>query len=100
MDKDKLIHLRKKVKTYAKNGFNNSKISRLLGVTRDFVIKWKEAEDPATDGRGWKKGKLRKYSDKQEQMIIDKRKDLEGKFFLALGRSFSNLMIRISPAIL
>ena len=83
MNKEQMIQLRKKVQFYASQGMKNTYIARKLGVSRDFVIKWKNKENVNEDNRGWKKGKKRKYTDKQEQKVVRKRKELENEFFLA-----------------
>jgi len=86
------IQLRKKVQLLAKQSLNNSQIAERLGVSRDFVIKWKKKKDVNVDKRGWQKGKKRKYTDEQEQLVIQKRLELEKKFFLELKRYCKTFM--------
>ena len=82
MNKEQIIQLRKKVQFYAIQGIKNTHIAQKLGVSRDFVIKWKGVKDVNEDGRGWEKGKKRKYSNEQEDKVVNKRKELENRFFL------------------
>jgi transposase len=79
--KEELILLRGEVKECVKQGFNNSEISRRLGVTREFVIKWKNESDLSKDKRGWVNGKNRKYSKDLERKIIEKRRTLQDSSF-------------------
>lgn len=88
------IQLRKKVQLLAKQGVNNTQIAKRLNVSRDFVIKWKRKKNISVDKRGWQKGKKRKYTDKQEQLVIQKRLELEQKFFLEQRRYYKILMVR------
>jgi transposase len=81
--KEEFVLLRKQVKECVLKGLNNSEISRRLGVTRDFVIKWRKGKDISKDKRGWINGRKRKYSENQEREIIEKRKSLqETAFFI------------------
>lgn len=86
------IQLRKKVQLLALQGLNNTQIAKKLNVTRNFVIKWKDEEDVSVDKRGWKKGKKRKYTDEQERLVIQKRLDLENKFFSELNQSYNSCL--------
>ena len=79
--KEEIIILRTKVKELLKEGLSNSEISRKLGVTRDFVIKWKTNKSVQSDKRGWKKGKKRKHSDEIEKEIVRIRKNLQANSF-------------------
>lgn len=97
--KAQLIQLRKKVQLIAKRGLNNTQIAEKLKVSRDFVIKWKKEKNVDVDKRGWRKGKKRKYTNEQEQLVIQKRLELEQKFFLELRQYFKNYRKRISQKI-
>lgn len=78
-----MIELRKKVQKYAKQGMKKMKIAQLLGVSRKFVGEWYDTEkNPEKDERGWKKGKLRKFTKEQEENVIKIRKKREPHFFL------------------
>ena len=81
MNKSDAVRLRKLVQKYAKQGMPVAKIARELGVSRPFVHRWKDAEDPETDRRGWKKGRKRIYTEEQEQAVIKHRKKLLRRFF-------------------
>ena len=83
MAKAERIYLRKKVQEYSKNGMSDSDISRCLGVSRKFVKKWKEVptEELEAEQQGWKKGRKRRYSEKDEEKVVGKRKELEKHFF-------------------
>lgn len=81
MKKEQMIQLRKKVQFYAEQGMKGTMIAKKFGVSRKFVIRWKNVKDITEDKRGWGKGKKRKYSNKQEQRVVEKRKELEGNFF-------------------
>ena len=59
-----------------------AKIARKFSVSRPFVYAWMN-EKTTEDERGWKKGKKRKYTDEQEENIVEKRKELGDKFFSA-----------------
>lgn len=82
MKKEQIIQLRKEVQYYCKQGMKVSAIMRKVGVSKPFVIKWKNKDDAEEDKRGWKKGNKRKFSNKQEKIVIQKRKELEENFFL------------------
>jgi len=82
MKKEQLIELRKKVQMYAMKGMRKSVIARTLGVSRKFVAKWYDAKEVESDNRGWKQGQKRKFTDEQEKLVIQKRKELEQQFFL------------------
>ena len=71
------IALRKNVQIYASRGLSNSAIARKLGVSRSFVIKWRNIADVNEDKRGWNKGKKRKYNDVDERIVVNTRKYLE-----------------------
>lgn len=77
MKKSDAIRLRKQVQALAKKGLSVSAIARKLGVSRLFVRTWKDADDPAQDKRGWKEGRKRKYTDEQEQCVVDARNDAD-----------------------
>ncbi len=93
------IQLRKKVQLLAKQGLNNTQIAKKLQVTRNFVIKWKEAKSISVDKRGWQKGKKRKYTDEQEQLVIQARLNTEQEFFLELRQSSRNYLKKRSRRI-
>ena len=82
MNKEQIIQLREKVQFYAGQGMKNTSIAKKLNVSRDFVIKWKNKKDIMEDKRGWKKGRKRKFTNKQEKQVIKKRIELENGFFL------------------
>ena len=87
MKKEQSISLREKVQFYAKQGFKDTAISKKLNVTRKFIAKWKNEKCIEKDGRGWEKGKKRKYTEEQEASVILQRKELEGNFFSARKQS-------------
>lgn len=89
MDKETLIKLRRKIQKCVGQGLNNSTIARKLGLSRPTVIKWRNRKDVEKDERGWKLGVKRQYTNKQERMVVRKRKELAEEFFLA-HRRFSN----------
>lgn len=90
MDKQQSIRLRKKVQLLAKRGLNNSEIAKRLDVSRDFVIQWKKATVVEQDGRGWMRGKPRKYTEQQIKKVVEQRLAMEHKFFLGQKRLSNN----------
>ena len=68
----KLIALRRRVNVlYFKNGWSKNRITRELGVSKHFVIKWTQSpdQDVAIDRRGWPKGQRRKWDETTEERI-------------------------------
>jgi transposase len=100
MKKEQIMDLRKKVKFYVKMGLKNTDIAKKLNVSRKFVIKWKKIKNYAQDKRGWEKGLKRKFTDKQETLVITKRKELENDFFLAQRLFLINWMTKVLHVIL
>jgi transposase len=82
MKKENAIELRKKVQNLAAKGMKKLAIAKTLQISRPFINKWINTKDINNDKRGWKKGKKRKYTDEQEEKIIQIRKELAEKFFL------------------
>ena len=81
MKKSDAIRLRAQVQKCFKKGMPIAKIARKLGVSRPFVYQWKDVDNIQEDKRGWIKGKKRKYTDMQEQKVVDQRKeDVKGFF--------------------
>jgi transposase len=63
-EEKKLIALRKRAKElYFRDGLTKREISEELCVSRKFVIRWTQSphQDVTIDGRGWKKGRRRKW---------------------------------------
>jgi transposase len=81
MKKTDATRLRKKVQELAKQGMPLARIARELHVSRPFVHKWKDVLDTKLDARGWKKGRKRKYTDTQENIVVQKRQKNEEGFF-------------------
>lgn len=79
MNKSLLIEKRKKARELKKRGWSNQKIARYLIAHRDSVKKWLEMREDEVmiDSRGWRKGKLKKYSLEERKRIIDIHKELE-----------------------
>lgn len=74
-----LIKLRKKTnELYFKQGFSKSMIVKELRVSRDFVIKWTKFldQDFTRDGRGWERGRRRKWNRLTEERIREIHKYL------------------------
>lgn len=86
MKKLDAIRLRKQVQSLAQRKLSASTIARRLGVSRPFVHRWKDADDPTVDQRGWAKGKKRKYTDAQETNVLAARDEAEQGFFSAHRR--------------
>lgn len=86
MKKELLIIKRKKARELHKQGWSNRKIARHLVSSKDSIGKWinMTEEEVLTDNRGWKKGKLRKYTKKDRERVIQIREELEkeGSFFI------------------
>ncbi len=86
MKKELLIIKRKKARELHEKGWSNRKIARHLVSSKDSIGKWvKMTEDEIlTDNRGWKKGKLRKYTETDKEKVIKIREALEkeGSFFI------------------
>lgn len=69
----KLIKTRVKAnEMYFKEGISKKKISKAIGMSKNFVIRWtkKESQDPTVDNRGWPKG-LRRHWDKLTEQRIE-----------------------------
>jgi transposase len=81
MNKKESLRLRKQVQNCFKKDMPIAKTARRLGVSRPFVYQWKEADNPKEDKRGWTKGRKRKYTDAQEDKVVQKRKEDEEGFF-------------------
>ena len=79
MEKILLITKRKKAHyLYHEEKWSIRKIAKHLVAGRDNVSRWvKMKEDElSSDNRGWRKNRLRKYSDEDKEKIISIRKDL------------------------
>ncbi len=85
MKKQEAIELRQKVQKYFKQGMKKQKIAEKFGISRPTLNKWLKLKDPKADKRGWQKGKKRRYTDAQEEMVIEARKKSEWDFFLSRG---------------
>lgn len=71
-DEKKLIKLRRMVRElFFKKGLRKKAIAKMKGVSRNFVIRWtkEERQDITEDGRGWKKGKGRKWGEEVREKI-------------------------------
>ena len=79
MKKILIFEKRKKARELHKKGWSNRKIARYLIAGRSSINKWIKLDENkiSTDNRGWKKGKLRKYTQEAKEQIIQIRKDLE-----------------------
>jgi transposase len=84
MEKFDAIRLRQEIWSLSRRGLSASEIARRLGVSRPFVYRWKDAEDPTADDRGWIKGRKRKYTDEQERDVLAARTEAEKEFFSVL----------------
>ena len=87
MEKKLLVLKRRKAKELHERGWSNRKISRYLLASKNSVHKWIKLDENiiSTDNRGWKKGKLRKYTQEAKEQIIKIRKDLEKENSYFLG---------------
>ncbi len=68
----KLIHLRRHINyLYFNDGWGKNRITRELGVSKHFVIKWTQSpdQDVTVDQRGWPKGQRRKWDKTTEERI-------------------------------
>lgn len=79
MKKELLIQKRKKAKELRNNNWSIRKIAHYLVSSKKSVIKWININDKEVlvDNRGWKKGKLRKYTSEEKEEIKKIRKELE-----------------------
>lgn len=79
MKKSILIEKRKLARELKKKGWSNLKIARYLVVNKNSIKKWLDLEegDIGNDGRGWKKGKLKKHSYVEKLQVLEIRKKLE-----------------------
>lgn len=98
MEKSDAIRLRKQVQSLSKRKLSVSEIARRLNVSRLFVRTWKDAKDSTADGRGWVKGRKRKYNDRQEKDVLAARTEAEKEFFSVHTHSHKNSMTT-SPSI-
>ncbi len=64
---------------YFQEDYSKRKISRLLEVSTDFVVKWTQNEDQdfEKDDRGWEKGRRRKWDQKTVNGIVEIRQKLK-----------------------
>jgi len=99
MKKSDAIRLRKQVQSLSKKGLSVSAIARKLGVSRLFVRKWKDIDDPTKDQRGWKEGCKRKYTNDQEQCVVDARNEADEneEFFSEQEQYYKNFQGNNSP---
>lgn len=68
----KLIELRRRINhLYFEDGWSKNRITRKLGVSKHFVIKWTQSpeQDVTIDRRGWPKGQRRKWDETTEKRI-------------------------------
>jgi len=80
IEQKEAIEKRRRVnKLYFNQNISKSEISRRVGVSRKFVIKWTKSpdQDLTKDDRGWKKGRRRVHTKLTEKRIADIRGDLE-----------------------
>jgi len=78
-DEKKLIQYRFYVNRLCfESGWSKNRITRELGVSKHFVIKWTQSpdQDVTVDLRGWPKGHRRKWVDQTEQRIASIYKEL------------------------
>lgn len=63
---------------FFKEGISKKKISKVIGMSKNFVIKWtkEEGQDPTVDNRGWPKGLRRNWDILTEQRIEKIHKEL------------------------
>ena len=97
MKKILLIEKRKKARELHRKGWSIRKIARYLVACKDSVRKWINLGDEEifVDNRGWKKGRLRRYSKEQEKQIVKIRRALEkaGSYFigaLVVQKNYNN----------
>lgn len=83
-NKNIVILKRRKVKEL-KLHLNKTQIAKRLAVTPAFVRRWWDKEDTLVDERGWKKGRLRRRTDKEKERIIKIRKRLVDERSLFYG---------------
>jgi len=80
MERNLLIAKRKFArKLYFKKRYTITKISEVLCSKRDSVRTWIQLSDNeiSKDGRGWKKGKLRRYKEGTRERVVKIRKQLK-----------------------
>lgn len=86
-DQKKLIQLRRHVNhLHFRGGWSKKRITREVGVSNHFVIKWTQSfdQDVTVDLRGWPKGQRRKWDKPTEQrikMLHKKLADDPSEFF-------------------
>ena len=82
MEKKLLVLKRKKARKLHDKGWSSRKISHYLLASKNSVQKWIKMNENliSTDNRGWKKGKLRKYTQEAKEQIIQIRKDSRNIF--------------------
>lgn len=76
MDRELLIAKRKKARELHAKGWSVNRIARHLVSNWRSVRHWIEMEDIQADGRGWKKGRLRKYDRETEARVLQIREEL------------------------
>ena len=85
MKKILIFEKRKKAKELHEKGWSNRKISKYIVAGKNNVARWIKLDENLilTDNSGWKKGKLRKYTQETKQGVIKIRRDLEkeGSYF-------------------
>lgn len=96
MKKALLFAKRKKAKQLHDKGLSINTIARKLVSNWRSVHKWVHMEEVTEDNRGWKKGKLRSNTQKQQHRIIAIRKELrkEESYFFGSHVMQKNYKIR------
>lgn len=64
-----LVQKRKRARELRGKGWSIRKIAQYLKCSTDSVIRWLRMDDMGIehDGRGWQKGKMRKYSSREKK---------------------------------
>lgn len=73
-DEKKIFRLRRQVsELFFELGLSKNRISRRLGVSKKFVIRWTQSmsQDFGHDGRGWKKGAGKKWKEQHRQQVAE-----------------------------
>lgn len=96
MKKELLIAKREKAKQLHEKGFSINQIAKKLVSNWRSVNKWVNMEEVTEDNRGWKKGKMRSYTQEQKRRVIKIRNELrkEESYFFGSDVIEENYKIR------
>jgi hypothetical protein len=82
-----LVEKRREAKRLRKKGWSIRRIARYLVCDKDSVNRWLSMDEAqlTEDGRGWPKGRLRKYSAEEGRRVLELKDELEDREKIPFG---------------